>query len=39
MQIHKGKDWMEVKDPCGIVRGRNEGPQRVGNPTEKPSVN
>jgi hypothetical protein len=33
MQIPTDKHWMEVRDPCGRVRRRIEGPQGDDNPT------
>ena len=31
------KDWNKVRNPYGRVRGRIEGPDRYGNPIEKPT--
>ena len=38
MQIPTDKHWTEFGNPCGRVRGRIEGPQGDGNPTERSTV-
>jgi hypothetical protein len=37
MQIPTARLWMEVRDPCGRVGGRIEGPEGDGNPTGGPT--